>query len=167
MRKMTMQASQKTRSFGCISVAMLLFIAGCAQSELGSTESAASALQTSRAISNTALPEKASVSATVEQQPDYANMNPVPIVFDKLSVKLDDSGKQILAKIGDRAKKSKKLVITAYCDRRQVGNAHAAAKARGSAVREQLIHLGAKASAIRVKIVTETANKHLAEIQFG
>jgi outer membrane protein OmpA-like peptidoglycan-associated protein len=94
-------------------------------------------------------------------------MNPVPLTFDKMTVKLNENNKKILAKLGQRAKKAHKLLITAYCDRRQVGNAHAAALARGNAVKQELVQLGAKANTIRLKIVTGVADKHAAEIQFS
>ena len=103
--------------------------------------------------------------AAEEPGPDYANMNPVPIPFDKMSVKLRDSDKQILVRIKDRAKKAKKLTITGYCDRKQVGNSKDAAIARAVAVKKELVRLGVKSAAIRIKHVTSVADKHAAEIE--
>jgi peptidoglycan-associated lipoprotein len=97
---------------------------------------------------------------------DYATMNPVPIAFDKLSIKLDDGDKQILAQISERAKKAPKLTITGFCDRNQVANPKAAALARANAVKEELVRLGVKPQAVRIKYRLEVANKHMAEIQF-
>jgi len=105
-------------------------------------------------------------NALAERQPDYATMNPVPITFDKMSVKLDEGDKTILQKISERAKNADKLVITGYCDRHQVGNAKAAAIARATAVRNELVELGVAAKNIRIKYVTETADKHAVDIEF-
>lgn len=98
--------------------------------------------------------------------PDYANMNPVPIAFDKLSIKLDDDDKRILAQISERAKKAPKLTITGFCDRNQVANPKAAALARASAVKAELVRLGVKPEAVRLKYRLDAANKHMVEIQF-
>lgn len=98
--------------------------------------------------------------------PDYANMNPVPIAFDKLSIKLDDDDKRILAQISERAKKASKLTITGFCDRNQVANPKAAALARASAVKAELVLLGVKPEAVRLKYRLDAANKHMVEIQF-
>lgn len=151
-------------------VAMLLLamLTACAQSELQQGSSGASAQQSTQAsASGSAKADKPTEAAPKEAGPDYQNMNPVPIAFEKLGVKLNDAGKQVIGKIGERAKKSKKLVITGYCDRKQVGNAHAAALARANAVKSELIHLGVKPGSIQLKTVTNAADKHLAEIQFS
>lgn len=97
---------------------------------------------------------------------DYATMNPVPIAFDKLSIKLDDDDKRILAQISERAKKASKLTITGFCDRNHVANPKAAALARASAVKAELVRLGVQSKAVRIKYQTTVANKHMVEIQF-
>ena len=102
----------------------------------------------------------------VEKTPDYTTINPVPIIFDKLSVKLDDNDKCILAQISDRAKKADKLVVIGYCDRNQIGNASAAAIARARVVRDELVDLGVPAKNIKIKHVTTVSNKHAVDIEF-
>jgi len=97
---------------------------------------------------------------------DYANMNPVPIGFDKLSIKLGDDDKRILAQISERAKKAPKLTITGFCDHNQVANPKAAALARADAVKAELVRLGVQSKAIRIKYLSNVPNKHMAEIQF-
>ena len=105
-------------------------------------------------------------NALTERLPDYTTMNPVPIVFDKFSIKLDESDKYIVQEISERAKNANKLVITGYCDRRQIGNAKAAAIARATAVRNELVYQGVSAKNIRIKYVTEVAGKHAVDIEF-
>lgn len=109
---------------------------------------------------------KSSAAASVEKTPDYTTINPVPIIFDKLSVKLDDNDKCILAQISDRAKKADKLVVIGYCDRNQIGNASAAAIARARVVRDELVDLGVPAKNIKIKHVTTVSNKHAVDIEF-
>ena len=148
---------------------MLALLSACAQNEPRQGTGSGSPAQqpASAGASGSAKAEKPVEQPRVEAEPDYQNMNPVPIAFEKMGVKLDDAGKHVLGKIGDRAKKSKKLVVTGYCDRKQVGNAHAAALARANAVKSELIHLGVKPGSIQLKTVTNAADKHLAEIQFS
>ena len=151
-----------------IATALLVLLTACAQTETrqsGDMPPAQQSAQVSASAADKADKRVEPVSA--EAEPNYLNMNPVPIAFDKMGVKLNDAGKQLIAKLGDRAKKSKKVVIVGYCDRKQVGNAHAAALARASAVRSELVHLGVKPASIQLKTVTNAAEKHLAEIQFS
>lgn len=101
-----------------------------------------------------------------EKTPDYTTINPVPIAFDKFSVKLNEDNKRIVEQISGRAKKAHKLVIIGYCDRRQIGNAKAAALARATAVRDELVRLGVSAKNIRIKHVTDAAGKHSTDIEF-
>jgi len=105
-------------------------------------------------------------NALGESLPDYTIMNPVPIVFDKFSVKLDESDKYIVQEISERAKNANQLVITGYCDRHQIGNAKAAAIARATAVRNELMYWGVPAKKIKIKHVTEVAGKHAVDIEF-
>lgn len=148
--------------------ALLALLAACAQNEVKQADSGTPSQQNTQAsASANAKADKPAEEPAAEAEPDYQSMNPVPVAFDKLGVKLNDAGKQVIVKIGERAKKSKRLVITGYCDRKQVGNAHAAALARANAVKRELIHLGVKPRSILLKTVTNAADKHLAEIQFS
>lgn len=145
---------------------LLALLAACAQSEVKQTGEGSPAPQIVQSNASTRV-EKPVEQITAEAELDYQNMNPVPIAFEKLGVKLNDTGRHVIGKIGNRAKKSKKLVIVGYCDRKQVGNAHAAALARANAVKSELVHLGVKPRSIQLKTVTNAADKHLAEIQFS
>jgi outer membrane protein OmpA-like peptidoglycan-associated protein len=97
---------------------------------------------------------------------EYQSMNPVPIMFDKMSIKLDDRGRYILGLIVGRARTSGQLIITGYCDRHQIGNASAAALARATAVRDELVHLGVPANVITLRHQTNAPGKHAADIEF-
>lgn len=147
---------------------LLILLAACAQNEVKQAGDSTAPQQNTQASAGTAVKtDKPVEQAAAELEADYLTMNPVPIAFDKLGVKLNDAGKHVIVKIGERAKKSKKLVVVGYCDRKQVGNAHAAALARANAVKSELIHLGVKPRSIQLKTVTNVADKHLAEIQFS
>jgi outer membrane protein OmpA-like peptidoglycan-associated protein len=149
-----------------LGITALLVLAGCAQNQaLEDTAQPAVAKEEKAKAKTTDKTGTATASAAEEKLPDYANMNPVPIEFEKMSVKLRDTDKQILVRIKDRAQKAKKLVITGYCDRKQVGNSKAAAIARAVAVKDELVRMGVKPAAVRIKHVTDTANKHAAEIE--
>lgn len=144
-----------------MSASVFLSISGCAQNQVAPGDLAA----------NTANEEKKSekaVAATMapgeELVANHAVQNPVLIAFDKLSIKLNDSDKRTISQIKERAKKARALTITGYCDRKQVGNAKAAALARARAVRDELVRLGVKPQQVKLKFVTEVANKHAAEI---
>jgi outer membrane protein OmpA-like peptidoglycan-associated protein len=146
----------------CIVSAALL--AGCAQQPVG-TSAPPPASPIKSGVEKPA-DTNARVAAKVESKVDYINMNPVPIMFDKMSVKLRDEDKSILAQISERAKKAQKLTITGFCDRRQVGNAKLAALTRATAVKNELITLGVNPKTVQVKYVTEAPDKHAAEIHF-
>jgi outer membrane protein OmpA-like peptidoglycan-associated protein len=148
-----------------LSVAVVLAMAGCAQHQIASESTSASAQNTMKEESKSEKAPLASMAPGEEIVPDYAVMNPVPIAFDKMSVKLRDIDKQILAQIKDRAQKARKLTITGYCDRTQVGNAKAAALARAQSVKDELVRLGIKSKVVKVKFVTNVANKHAVEVE--
>lgn len=160
------QSNRLMKAFNAFAVTSLVLLAGCAQQHTVADSEQPSALKEDKAKAKTV--EKTGAVQTVaaeEAVPDYANMNPVPIAFDKMSIKLRDADKQILVKIKDRAQKAKRLVITGYCDRKQVGNSKDAAIARAVAVKQELVRLGVKPGMVRIKHVTSVANKHAAEIE--
>jgi outer membrane protein OmpA-like peptidoglycan-associated protein len=144
----------------------LVMLAGCAQQQTVADAEQPPVVKEEKAKART-VEKVGAVQATASEEvlPDYANMNPVPIAFDKMSVKLRDADKQILVKIKERAQKAKRVVITGYCDRKQVGNSKDAAIARAVAVREELVRLGVKPGTVRIKHVTSVVNKHAAEIE--
>ncbi len=145
------------------SIVALLILTGCAQPPTIPESTGATPVQGS-ALSGKAEPAAAPIP--VEVKPDYANMNPVPVTFEKMSVKLADAEKAVIGQIADRANKAAKLVVTGYCDRNQVGNPKAAALARATAVKDELVRLGVKPKLIRIKYMTTVADKHAAEITF-
>lgn len=154
------------KTLNAFAVASIVMLAGCAQQQ-----TVTDAEQPPVSKEEKAKPKSAektgAVQAVAKEEfvPDYISMNPVPIAFDKMSVKLRDADKQILVKIKDRAQKAKRLIITGYCDRKQVGNSKDAAIARAVAVKEELVRLGVKPGTVRIKHVTNVANKHAAEIE--
>lgn len=148
-----------------LSAVSVFVLVGCAQNQLA-TESTSSAAQNT--VKDETKSEKAPLASMApgeEIVPDYAVMNPVLIAFDKMTVKLRDTDKHILAQIKDRAQKARKLTITGYCDRNQVGNAKAAALARAQSVKDELVRLGVKSKVVKVKFVTNVANKHGVEVE--
>lgn len=154
------------KSLNAFAVSSLVMLAGCAQQQTVADAEQTPAVKEDKAKAKTIeRPGAAQTVAAEEAVPDYANMNPVPIAFDKMSVKLRDTDKQILVRIKDRAQKAKRLVITGYCDRKQVGNSKDAAIARAVAVKAELVRLGVKPGTVRIKHVTSVANKHAAEIE--
>lgn len=145
-------------------LASMLALAGCAQIQPveESVQQTTAAKQEPK--SDKVVAEMKAAEAK-QSEHDFANMNPVSIDFEKLSVKLDDPDKEVLAKIKTRALKAKQLTITGYCDKKQVGNSKAAAIARATAVKQELVRLGVKPKAVRIKHVTDVANKHAVEIE--
>jgi outer membrane protein OmpA-like peptidoglycan-associated protein len=172
------------KQFMCLSrrlslVSFSFVLAACAQNQIssdtsvvvnGQTESRADKAITSsnNKIDNNVSSNSGGSNKITQQDRslDYANMNPVPIMFDKLSIKLDEDGKQIVTAIGERAKMASKIIITGYCDRNQVGNAKDAAIARANAVKEDLVSSGVSAKKIRIKFITSVTDKHGVEIEF-
>jgi outer membrane protein OmpA-like peptidoglycan-associated protein len=155
-----------TKTLSGLAIASLVILGGCAQQQTVAEAAQTESVREDKAKAKTVERQGAASAPAVEEAaPDYANMNPVPIAFDKMSVKLRDADKQILIKIKDRAQKAKQLVITGYCDRKQVGNSKDAALARAVAVKEELVRLGVKPKTVRIKHVTSVANKHAVEIE--
>jgi outer membrane protein OmpA-like peptidoglycan-associated protein len=155
-----------TKALNAFAAASVVMLSGCAQQQtIDNNEQPSVAKEDKAKVKAVEKTGAVQAAATEETVPDYASMNPVPIAFDKMSIKLRDADKQILVKIKDRAQKAKRLIITGYCDRKQVGNSKDAAIARAVAVREELVRLGVKPGTVRIKHVTNVANKHAAEIE--
>ena len=151
---------------GGLVVVVQLVLSGCAQHQTVAEADQPPVANEEKAKVKAAERQGPAPAVVAEEPgPDYASMNPVPIPFDKMSVKLRESDKQILVRIKDRAQKAKKLIITGYCDRKQVGNSKDAAIARAVAVKKELVRLGVKPAAVRIKHVTSVADKHAAEIE--
>lgn len=154
------------KTLNVFAAASVMMLSGCAQQQTVADADQPPVAKEEKAKAKTAEKTGAVQAAPKEEVvPDYASLNPVPIVFDKMSIKLRDADKQILVKIKDRAQKAKRLIITGYCDRKQVGNSKDAAIARAVAVKEELVRLGVKPGTVKIKHVTNVANKHAAEVE--
>lgn len=92
--------------------------------------------------------------------------NPSIVLFDRMSVVLDDKARQTITQLVERAKGAKKVVVTGFCDQREIGNPGEAAVARAISVRDELLAHGIPAANLQVKFSTKTAKKHAAEIRF-
>lgn len=153
------------KTLGTLCAVLLVILSGCTQNPIVVNADTNSTKQAEREEVKAEKAVAASMAPGEEIVPDYAVMNPVPLEFEKLSIKLRDADKQIIAQIKDRAQKARKLTITGYCDRKQVGNAKAAALARAKSVKQELVRLGVKAKSINIKYVTTVANKHAVEVE--
>lgn len=144
-----------------------LVLSGCAN-QVAAPESAAQEAANVPATGKDGVQQKLRIdNALAEAEAaEYARMNPVPIVFDVFSVKLDDNGRNILELIRERARQASRLIVTGYCDRHQIGNANAAALARAKAVRDELVQLGVPEKNIRIRHLTNAPGKHAADIEF-
>ena len=146
-------------------LASMLALAGCAYDQ-PVEQSAPNAAGAKQEFKSDKAPADVKAKVTPAEQAViyYATVNPLPITFDKLSIKLSDLDKEVLALIRTRALSAKQLTITGFCDQRQVGNPKAAAIARATAVKEELVRLGVDPKVITIKHVTTVPSKHAAEI---
>ncbi|WP_168163813.1 OmpA family protein [Jeongeupia sp. USM3] len=92
--------------------------------------------------------------------------DPSLVRFATQSVKLDEQAQAQLPLLLDQASAAKRIVITGYCDRKDIGNAKAAAIARANNVKNALVKLGVPAKKIRVKYSTDEA-QHAAKVEFS
>ena len=99
-------------------------------------------------------------------KPPIVVPNPSTVGFEKMAVTLDDKTRQAVAQMADRARSSRKIVLTGYCDRNQIANPTDAAVARALAVRDELAALGVAPSIMQVKIDIKIAKKHAVEVRF-
>lgn len=100
------------------------------------------------------------------QLPPALVPNPSIVLFDRMSVVLDDKARQTITQLVERARVAKKVVVTGFCDQREIGNPSEAAVARAISVRDELLAQGIAAANLQVKFSTKTAKKHAAEIRF-
>lgn len=153
-------------------VLSMLLLAGCASNESkpanGKDGGAATTSTTSGSASNETSAQTAGTAdkTTAAPKPAVVVANPTIIPFEKMSITLDDKNKALVAQIVDRAKSASKIVITGFCDRKQIGNSENSAIARSVVVRDELIAQGVMASKIQVKFSTKVAKKHAAEVKF-
>ena len=145
-----------------LGLSVLLLAAGCANNETKPANGAEGTATTASATAGDAKP--AAQEPTPTPPPEIPN--PATIEFDKLSVKLDDKAKEMVAQMAAKAEGSKKLVIWGFCDRAQIGNAEKSAIARAVAVQKELQANGMKSPKVRIRYKTEVAGKHAVEVYF-
>ncbi|RIX42012.1 MAG: hypothetical protein D3M94_19385 [Rhodocyclales bacterium GT-UBC] len=92
--------------------------------------------------------------------------NPSVIHFEKMAIALDESARQGLPLLAERARLAKKVTITGFCDAKEIGNPGDAAVARAIAVRDELVGRGVPTTSILVKFNTRAAKRHAAEVRF-
>lgn len=149
-----------------------LLLAGCAANQpkpANSAENESAVGTTTQGASTTAgaaTNETKSAQTRQAAQPPVVIPNPSVVSFDKMGTTLDDKGKQVVAQLAERARSARKLTITGFCDRHQIGNSADAAVARAISVRDELLALGLAPTKIQVKFDTKIAKKHAAEIRF-
>lgn len=150
----------------------LLLLTGCASNETNQANGKDGGVATNSSSSGSATNDSTSSQSgmatkpAVAMRPAVVVANPSIIPFDKMSITLDDKGRDAVAQLVDRAKISNKIVITGFCDRKQIGNSENSAIARSVVVRDELIAQGVQPSKIQVKISTKVAKKHAAEVFF-
>ncbi|WP_432719498.1 OmpA family protein [Jeongeupia wiesaeckerbachi] len=134
-----------------------VLLSACAQNPSSNAE-AAQGKPSAKATSTDAAKATATPSAA-------ARVDPSLITFATQSVKLDEAAQAQLRLLLDQASAAKRIVITGYCDRKDIGNAKAAAVARANKVKNALVKLGVSPKKIRVKYSTEEA-QHAAKVDF-
>ncbi|WP_024301779.1 OmpA family protein [Pseudogulbenkiania sp. MAI-1] len=92
--------------------------------------------------------------------------DPTLIPFEKMNSKLTPVTEQQVRALAPALVIAKQIVVTGFCDRREVGNAEAAAKARAMVVKNLLVESGI--SAIRITVRSDTKQKlHAVRITFN
>lgn len=81
--------------------------------------------------------------------------DPTLVPFEKMSAKLTPVTEQQVRALAPALVIAKQIIVTGYCDRREVGNAPAAAKARAETVKKLLVENGIAAKRIVTKIDTQ------------
>jgi len=153
-------------------VLSMLLLAGCASNETKPANSKDGGVATTSTSSGSASNEASSPQAgtagksAAATRPVVVVANPTIIPFDKMGITLDDKNKAAVAQIVDRAKSANKIVITGFCDSKQIGNADNSAIARSVVVRDELIAQGVSPAKIQVKFTTKVPKKHAAEVKF-
>ncbi|WP_174875402.1 OmpA family protein [Vogesella oryzae] len=92
--------------------------------------------------------------------------DPTLVPFDKMSAKLTPITEQQVRSLAPALVIAKVITVTGYCDRREVGNAPAAARARAEVVKKLLIDSGIAAKRIVTKIDTQQ-RLHAARVTFN
>lgn len=149
----------------------VLVFSGCASNQAkpansAENEGAGTTSQGATATSGAATNDAKSAQARQAAPAPVVIPNPSTVSFDKMGTTLDDKGKQVITQLAERAKSARKLTVTGFCDRHQIGNSADAAVARAISVRDELLALGIAPAKIQVKFDTKIAKKHATEIRF-
>ncbi|HJU49483.1 MAG TPA: OmpA family protein, partial [Pseudogulbenkiania sp.] len=92
--------------------------------------------------------------------------DPTLIPFEKMNSKLTPVTEQQVRALAPALAIAKQIIVTGFCDHREVGNASAAAKARAMVVKSLLVESGI--SSIRITIRSDTKQKlHAVRISFN
>ncbi len=151
-----------------ISTALLL---GCANSRKNKTpppDPATVQAQESKAIVVKVAEGVEQATAKVQEATGNKAVvaDPTLVPFDKMSAKLSPLTEQQVRALAPALVIAKQIIITGYCDRREVGNALAAARARAETVKKLLVDNGIAAKRIVLKIDT-VQRLHAARVTFN
>lgn len=91
---------------------------------------------------------------------------PVLLVFGKMSAKLDVMSLLQIEKMSARIKQARRATLTGYCNRHEIGNADAVAKARAVAVKKELVKKGIPEDNIDINIEINE-DRHATVIELG
>lgn len=121
--------------------------------------------QSSAAAVNSTEPAAPQATPTTPKPPVVV-LNPTTIPFQKMAVTLDNGTKETVAQIVERARNSRKITVTGFCDRNQIANPTEAAIARAVAVRDELVASGVAPASMQVKFNVKIPKKHAVEVKF-
>lgn len=152
---------------GALLVLSLSLLAACASNETKSANGSKNSEEAKVASQSGTVPDARNAQSRQAALAQVAAVpNPSTILFDKMAVALDESSRQGMPQLAERAKSAKKITITGFCDAREIGNPGDAAVARAIAVRDELVSRGVPTANIQVKFNTKAAKKHAAEVRF-
>jgi len=152
-------------------VLSVLLLAGCAANQNkpadGTDNKGSAATSSNEKPSASAVANEARIAqARQAAQASVVIPNPSTVLFEKMGTTIDDKGKQIVAQLAERARGARKVTVTGFCDRNQIGNSADAAVARAISVRDELLAQGVVPANILVRFNTKVAKKHAAEVRF-
>lgn len=162
-------------------VLVTIFLTACATSDDAVTENASEALTNHASINKhvSSLEDGESIYKNNKQSPAVKHVTglskemvpnavmaePVVISFSKLSAKLDSLAQRQIDSIDVRAKQATSIVVTGYCNKKEIRNAEAAAKARATMIKKELSKLGVADEKIIIK-TNITDARHAVLVEF-
>jgi outer membrane protein OmpA-like peptidoglycan-associated protein len=100
------------------------------------------------------------------QIPQDVLAEPVLLMFGKMSAKLDAMALLQIEKMSTRIKQARRATVTGYCNRHEIGNADAVAKARATAVKKELVKKGIPEDNIDINVEINE-DRHATVIELG